>query len=235
MTDPGSAPVLVVDDEPEIRALIRASLTQDGRDVVEAANGADALRIVRAGPIAAVILDLGLGAESGYDICRAIRERSAVPILILTARRAEFDEVLGLEMGADDYLTKPFSPRVLRARLAAIIRRAETPASERTPSLVVGALELDERSRRARVGGQELPLTKTEFDLLAVLAGAPDRAFDRNALLDRVWGDWYSDGHVVDVTVGRLRRKLADAGLPDAVETVRGVGYRLAPSPGPTA
>lgn len=220
-----------MDDEPEIRALVRAALAPDGWSTLEAGSGAEALAQVRGHHPDAVILDLSLGPESGYDVLRAIREESPVPVLILTARQAEFDEVLGLELGADDYLTKPFSPRVLRARLGAAVRRA-SPGPDGGPGpRRIGALELDERSRRARVAGAELPLTKTEFDLLAVLAADPDRAFDRNALLDRVWGDRYTDAHVVDVTIGRLRRKLADAGIPEAVETVRGVGYRLSPDP----
>ena len=222
----GGRTVLVVDDEAEVRALIAATLRTDGWQVAEAATADAAIERAARGDLAAVTLDIGLGAASGYDVCRAIRTASDVPVLFLTARSQEFDEVLGFELGADDYLVKPFSPRVLAARVAAIVRRRATEA-ESGHLLRAGDLTLDSRSRRARAGDREIDLTKTEFDLLAAFMRAPDRAFDRDTLLDRVWGDWYSDAHVVDVTVARLRRKLADAGLPEVIDTVRGVGYRL--------
>lgn len=219
--------ILVVDDEAEVRALIAATLRSDGWTVVEAADADEALAVVAAADLAAVTLDIALGRASGYDVCRAIRATSDVPVLFLTARAQEFDEVLGFELGADDYLVKPFSPRILSARVAAVVRRraVEGPAGH---VLHAGLLSLDERSRRTYAGEHEVVLTKTEFELLAALMRSPDRAFDRDTLLDRVWGDWYSDAHVVDVTVARLRRKLADAGLPTVIDTIRGVGYRLA-------
>ena len=223
--------VLVVDDEPDVRALVATSLAVDGWSVLEAEDQAQTLAAVRARHPAAVILDIGLGRESGYDVCRAIREIATIPVLFLTARQTEFDQVLAFELGADDYLGKPFSPRLLRARVAAIVRRAEEPGAVGTGPADIhtwGTLVVDERSRRARIDGRELPLTKIEFDLLTVLVRAPDRALERDALLDRVWGEWYSDAHVVDVTMGRLRHKLADAGAPGLIETVRGVGYRMA-------
>ena len=177
-----------------------------------------------------MILDVNLGSDSGYDVCRAIRAESAVPILFLTARSDEFEHILGLELGADDFLTKPFSPRVLVARLAAVMRRAGAGTG---PPAGGGQLRarnvvVDPAGRRVQVDGAEVELSKTEFDLLATFMADPAKAFDRPTLLDRVWGDWYSDDHVVDVTMGRLRRKLADAGAPDLIDTLRGVGYRLA-------
>lgn len=228
--------VLVVDDEPDVRALVSAALAADGWVVAEAGNQEEAMAAVRARHPSAIVLDIGLGRESGYDVCRAVREVGAIPILFLTARQTEFDQVLAFELGADDYLGKPFSPRLLRARIAAIVRRAEERGTGTTGPADVhtwGRLVVDERSRRARVDDTELPLTKIEFDLLAVLVRAPERAFERDLLLDRVWGEWYSDAHVVDVTMGRLRHKLGAAGAEGIIETVRGVGYRLAALPDP--
>jgi hypothetical protein len=201
---------------------------------VEAEDADSALAIAAAADLAAITLDVALGRDSGYDVCRAIRATSDVPVLFLTARSQEFDEVLGFELGADDYLVKPFSPRVLSARVAAVVRRRAVEGNA-GHVLRSGILSIDERSRRTHAGDREVDLTKTEFELLAALMRSPDRAFDRDTLLDRVWGDWYSDAHVVDVTVARLRRKLADAGVPEMIDTIRGVGYRLAAPARPSA
>lgn len=224
----GTRRVLIVEDEPEMRTLLAAALRAHGWEPQEAATGPEAVRAVEKDPPAAVTLDIALRGESGYDVCRAIREVSEVPIIFVTGRHDEFDQVLGLELGADDFIVKPVSPAVLAARVAAAVRRANAGHEEEGPPLRVGRLVVDRRSRRAQLDGRDLALTKIEFDLLAVFMTWPDRAFDRDALLDRVWGDWYSDGHVVDVTIGRLRRKLADAGADGLIDTVRGVGYRLA-------
>ncbi|MFO1540426.1 MAG: response regulator transcription factor [Chloroflexota bacterium] len=216
--------VLVVDDDAEVRALVSAALRVGGWGTRAVASGVEALAELRDGP-AAVVLDINLDGETGYDVCRAIRATSAVPVIFLTARQDELDEVLGLELGADDFITKPFSPRILAARVGAAVRRGAAGTSEEVARY--GPLTIDRRARRVLLDGREVALTKVEFDLLSTLADEPDRAWSRDALIDRVWGAWYSDGHVVDVTVGRLRRKLADAGLPDAIGTVRGVGYRF--------
>lgn len=224
MTGAQGAWVLIVDDDPEVRALVSAALRVGGWRTRAVASGAEALTELRDGP-AAVVLDINLDGETGYDVCRAIRATSAVPVVFLTARQDELDEVLGLELGADDFITKPFSPRVLAARVGAAIRRSGVGAAEAIAG--DGPLTIDRRARRVLVHGSEVALTKIEFDLLATLAEEPDRAWSRDALIDRVWGAWYSDAHVVDVTVGRVRRKLGDAGLPDAIGTVRGVGYRF--------
>jgi DNA-binding response OmpR family regulator len=230
VADPNGAAgrVLVVDDEPEVRDLLAELLGGAGWEVVAVATGREALAALDGGGFAAVTLDINLRDESGYDVCRSIRSVSDVPVIFLTARADDFDHVLGLELGADDYLTKPFSRRVLLARVAATVRRSRSPAAASHEILRAGSLALDTVGRRCHVDGAEIPLSKTEFDLLAVFLSDPERAFDRHALIDRVWGEWYSDFHVIDVTIGRLRQKLAEAGAPDLIETIRGVGYRLA-------
>lgn len=219
--------VLVVDDEPDVRDFLSAALAVSGWEPVAVADGAAAMERIRAGGIAAVILDVNLGAVSGYQVCREIRAISAVPILFLTARTDEFDHLLGLELGADDYLTKPVSPAMLGARLAAVLRRAATDAGA-AGDLHLRTIVLDPRSRRVTAGGTPLELSRTEYELLELFLAEPDRAFTREALLARIWGDWHSDDHVIDVTMGRLRRKLDAVGEEGLIETVRGVGYRLA-------
>lgn len=220
--------VLIVDDEPEVREVLGELLAGAGWEPVAVATGREALAALDGGDFALVTLDINLGEESGYDVCRDIRAVSQVPIILLTARVDEFDHVLGLELGADDYLTKPFSRRILLAHVAAAVRRRQSPAADDSELLRARNVTLDLVGRRVRVGQAEVDLSKTEFDLLALFLGEPERAFDRHALIDRVWGEWYSDFHVIDVTIGRLRHKLAEAGAPDLIETIRGVGYRLA-------
>lgn len=219
--------VLIVDDEPDVRDFLCAALSVSGWEPVAVGDGTAAMERIRAGGIAAVVLDVNLGAVSGYQVCREIRSISTVPILFLTARTDEFDHLLGLELGADDYLTKPVSPAMLGARLAAVLRRAATDADAAGP-LRARSIALDPRSRRVTVSGTPLELSRTEYELLELFLAEPDRAFTREALLDRIWGDWHSDDHVIDVTMGRLRRKLDAVGEDGLIETVRGVGYRLA-------
>jgi DNA-binding response OmpR family regulator len=227
-SDGGAGRLLVVDDEEELRELLTELLGGAGWEVVAVGSGGAALDALAVGGFDAATLDINLGDESGYELCRSIRAVSDLPILFLTARDDEFDHVLGLELGADDYLTKPFSRRVLLAHLASLARRRLAAPALEGELLRAGPVELDAIGRRCRVGGADVSLSKTEFDLLAVFLGEPARAFDRNALIDRVWGEWYSDFHVIDVTIGRLRQKLAEAGAPELIETLRGVGYRLA-------
>jgi DNA-binding response OmpR family regulator len=170
-----------------------------------------------------VLLDLGLPDIDGYDVCRALRARSAVPVIVLTARGEETDRVVGLELGADDYLVKPFGFRELVARMRAVTRRTLSAPPERSQR--VGELEVDRRTRRVRVGGDEIPLTPKEFDLLALLAEDPGAVVERQDILETVWDPhWYGPTKTLDVHVASLRRKLGD---PAWVETVRGVGYRL--------
>lgn len=224
MAPPPTGHVVVVDDEAEMRRLIAVSLATQGWETSEVATGGEALEILGRRDVAAVTLDVNLALESGYDVCRRIRAVSDVPILFLTARSDEFDHVLGLELGADDYVTKPFAPRVLAARVAAIVRRRALPAPP--SALEAGPVRIDLESRRATLGGNPLVLSKSEFDLLVVLMG-DRRAFSRAELLERIWSPWRADEDLT-VLVSRVRRKLAEGGASDLIETVHGVGYRLA-------
>ena len=226
------ARVLVVDDEPSVRDVVRAYLERDGFGVSLEADGEAGLLAARALKPDLVILDLMLPKLDGLEVCRRLRAESRVPILILTARGDELDRILGLELGADDYVTKPFSPRELVARVRAVLRRASLPDEPRS-RVSVGALSLDLDGRRAFLAEREAPLTTLEFDLLAALAGNAGRVLSRSALIERVWGgDYPGVDRVVDVHVSSLRRKLALAGGSalgpgELISTIRGVGYRL--------
>ena len=220
--------IVVVEDDRAIADLVETYLRQDGFRVHLASTGEVALAAVRDRDPALVVLDVGLpGGMDGFEACRRIRAVSSTPILLLTARDAEIDRVLGLELGADDYVTKPFSPRELVARVRAILRRTEVSAPDVAVSdvLQAGSVEVDRRRREARVHGQPVHLAAREMDLLVHLAEHPGLALTRRQLLDAVWGDhWVGDERTVDVHVRQLRKKLGD-GLPLA--TVRGLGYRL--------
>lgn len=223
----GVAPirVLVVDDEPPIVELVRGYLAREGWSVTSAGDGVEALTIARAERPDVVVLDLMLPGVDGIEVCRELRTFSDAAVVMLTARSEEVDTLVGLAVGADDYLTKPFSPRELVARVKAVLRRART-----SPGVLPG-LEVDVHRRVARVDGAPVDLTRTEFDILAALAREPGAVVDRPTLLSSVWGPGYTDDHLVDVHVANLRRKLGDkAERPRFVETVRGVGYRLAGS-----
>jgi DNA-binding response OmpR family regulator len=218
--------IVLIEDDPNIADLVDLYLRNDGYRVYQANNGASGLDLVRDRGPRLVILDVGLpGDLDGLGVCRELRTRSDVPIIMLTARDGEIDRVLGLEMGADDYVTKPFSPRELVARVKAILRRADGPTRDAPTVLVAGAVEVDLGRREARVDGEPVPLAAREFDLLAYLADNRGLALSRRQLLDGVWGlDWIGDERTVDVHVRQLRKKLGD-GFPLA--TVWGVGYRL--------
>jgi DNA-binding response OmpR family regulator len=218
--------VVVVEDDPHIADLVDLYLRREGFRVLLAGDGERGLEVVRREDPAIVILDIGLpGSRDGFSVCRDIRAKSMVPVLFLTSRDDEVDRVLGLELGADDYLVKPFSPRELVARVRAILRRTrEGPPPQEV--IAVGDLEIDLRRREARHGGEVVALATREFDLLAFLANNAGLALSRQQLLDGVWGpDWYGDERTVDVHVAQLRKKLGP-GLPLA--TVWGVGYRFA-------
>jgi DNA-binding response OmpR family regulator len=219
------ATVVVVEDDRNIADLVELYLRQEGFRVVQADTGEGALRAVRDQRPRMVILDVGLpGGMDGLEVCRRLRAGGDVPIMMLTARDGEIDRVLGLELGADDYLTKPFAPRELVARVRAILRRTE---GTRTADdvLVTGEVEVDVKRREARRNGEVVALTAREFDLLRYLAENAGLALTRQQLLDGVWGHgWYGDERTVDVHVRQLRKKLGP-GLPLA--TVWGVGYRL--------
>ena len=223
--NPQNGTVVVIEDDPHIADLVDLYLRRDGFRVLLARDGDQGLNLIKESDPWIVILDVGLpGKLDGFDVCREIRAKGIIPVLFLTARDDEVDRILGLELGADDYLVKPFSPRELVARVRAILRRTrETPVVHEIVS--VGDLEVDLRRREARLGGEVVALTTREFDLLAFLAANLGLALSRQQLLDGVWGaDWYGDERTVDVHVAQLRKKLGES-LPLA--TVWGVGYRL--------
>jgi DNA-binding response OmpR family regulator len=221
-TDAGT--IVVIEDEPGIADLVELYLRQEGFRVLQADDGERGLEIVRRERPRLVILDVGLPGVDGLEVCRRLRAESHVPVLMLTARDGEIDRVLGLELGADDYVTKPFSPRELVARVKAILRRANGPPKH-TEVLSVGDVEVDVGRREARAGGRVVTLATREFDLLQYLAQNAGLALTRQQILDGAWGpEWVGDERTVDVHVRQLRKKLGD-GLPLA--TVWGVGYRL--------
>jgi len=224
-----TARVLVVDDEPDLLELVRINLAQSGYTVETAASGSDALTALRRAPPDVMILDLMLPDLSGTELCarvRADQRLAALPIIMLTAKSEEIDRVVGLELGADDYVTKPFSPRELALRVRAVLRR-RAPTGEEARVLEHGALRVDPDSHRASVDGREITLTAKEFQLLVALMGRPGRVMTRERLLDEVWGsDITVTSRTIDTHLKRLREKLGRAG--DLIETVRGVGYRFA-------
>jgi DNA-binding response OmpR family regulator len=223
MDQPARLRVLVVDDEPPIVGLVRGYLEREGWTVLTASDGNDGLDVVRREQPDVVVLDLMLPGLDGVEVCRRIRTFSSAFVVMLTAKSEEIDKLVGLAVGADDYMTKPFSPRELVARIKAILRRARTSAP------AAPGLDVDVARRIAQVDGQPVELTRTEFEILAALAREPGSVVDRPTLLASVWGPGYNDDHLVDVHVANLRRKLGDQpDHPRFVETVRGVGYRLA-------
>jgi len=220
--------ILVVDDEPTLVATVKYNLEREGYHVVIAADGESGLSLARAECPDLVVLDLMLPGLDGFEVCRILRREMAVPILMLTAKTEEVDKVVGLELGADDYVTKPFSMRELLARVRALLRRAEAPAVE-AKVLTAGDLQVDLRRREASRQGQALLLKPKEFDLLAFFLRNRARAFTRDQLLDQVWGyDFAGDTRTVDVHVRWLRQKIEDnPAKPTRLLTVRGVGYRF--------
>jgi DNA-binding response OmpR family regulator len=221
----GAGTILLVEDEEDIAALVRAYLERDGFRVVWATRGTEGLAALERHDIRLAILDLQLPDADGLDVCRAIRTSSTLPVVMLTARDEEVDRVAGLELGADDYVTKPFSPRELTARVRAVLRRVEPDKGG--DRVEAGDVVLDRSARTATVAGAEVELTAREFDLLWHLAARPGLVVSRGQLLDRVWGIAFPGGtRTVDVHVGQLRRKLDRPGL---IRTVRGSGYKLVP------
>jgi DNA-binding response OmpR family regulator len=221
------ATIVVVEDDQHIADLVELYLRQEGFRVVQASTGERAIVAVAEQRPRMVILDVGLpGGMDGLEVCRRLRTTTDVPILMLTARDGEIDRVLGLELGADDYVTKPFAPRELVARVRAILRRTDGPSRDAPVEvLAAGDIEVDVKRREARRAGAVVPLATREFDLLRYLAENDGQALSRRQILDAVWGpDWYGDERTIDVHVRQLRKKLGP-GLPLA--TVWGVGYRL--------
>lgn len=219
--------VLVVDDEAPIREVIRRYLTAEGFQVVEAADGGSALEQFDAHAPDVVVLDVMMPGIDGIEVLRRIRTRSDAYVVMVTARTEETDRLIGLSIGADDYISKPFSPRELVARVKALLRRPRIDTTN-TSTTRFGELAIDTERREVLVGDQPVELSALEFDLLATLTGSPGRVFSRRQLIDRVWGpDFYGDERVVDVHIRNLRRALGDdADAPRWVGTVRGVGYK---------
>jgi DNA-binding response OmpR family regulator len=222
--------ILIVDDEPGIARLISMYLEREGFRTASARTGAEALEMVTANPPALVVLDIMLPDIDGWEICREIRRTSDVPIIMLTAREGDEDKIVGLEIGADDYVTKPFVPRELVARVKAILRRARPAVPESNGDrLDFGELTIDTAKREVRLRGEPLTLRAKEYDLLVELARRPGVVFSREKLLQDVWGyDFFGDSGTIDVHVRRLRAKLNDdSSNPRFIETVWGVGYRF--------
>ncbi len=214
--------ILLVEDEHSIGNLVRGYLQSNGYKVVWVRTGEEALTELDRHSVRLVVLDIRLPGMDGFDVCKRIRSRSEIPIVMLTARDEEPDRVAGLELGADDYVTKPFSPRELAARIKAVLRRSDSRPEEET--LTLADIVVQRGAREVTVGGEPVELTGKEFDLLAWLIESPGIVFSREQLLDRVWGMTYPGGtRTVDVHVAQLRRKL---GRPDLIRTVRGAGYK---------
>jgi DNA-binding response OmpR family regulator len=223
--------ILLVDDELSVQKLLAYPLRKEGYDVIPALDGREALERLRDNNFDLVVLDVMLPRMDGFDVCRAIRSRSTVPIIMLTAKTEETDKVLGLELGADDYITKPFSVREFRSRVKAVLRRAALaqPEAQFEEPIDAGDLLIDFEKRSVVVRGESVRLTYVEFEIIAALARAPGRVFSRTMLLERVWGDAsYRDPRTIDVHIRHLREKLEEEPkTPELILTVRGVGYRF--------
>jgi DNA-binding response OmpR family regulator len=223
--------ILLVDDEQPIQKLLSYPLEKDGYEVVPARDGQEALNAFDQQPFDLVVLDIMLPKVDGLEVCRQLRARSSVPIIMLTAKAEEIDKVLGLELGADDYITKPFSMREFRSRVRAALRRAEmgTQLDGDEEPLERGELRIDFAKRSVELRSEPVQLTYVEFEILAVLAGHPGRVYTRDMLLDRIWGDSaFRDQRTIDVHIRHLREKLeGDPKNPEYLLTVRGVGYRF--------
>ncbi|MDZ7677107.1 MAG: response regulator transcription factor [Acidimicrobiales bacterium] len=222
--------ILTVEDDERIRTAVKLALEDEGWIVDEADNGEDALDLFGRNPTDVVLIDIMLPGIDGFEVCRSIRRSSDVPIIMVTARADTHDVVAGLEAGADDYLTKPFAPKELSARIRALLRRIRSSDPSST-HLTLGDLEIIPDEGVVTRDGEEVHLTKTEFRLLVELASSPGRVFSREVLLERVWGyGYFGDGRLVDVHIRRLRTKIeADSANPRHVVTVRGLGYKLQP------
>ena len=236
MSIPSPGRVLVVDDEVDLAELVVEYLRKAGLQVAVRHDGNQAVAAVRDFSPDVLVLDLGLPGIDGIEVCRQVRTFSDCHVLMLTARDDEIDKIVGLSVGADDYVTKPFSPRELVARVQAMLRRVRTrpvpapaePAGQ-DQGLVIGDLVVDEAAREVHLGGEPVALTRIEFDLLAALAAHPHLVLSRRQLVEMVWDTaWTGDAHLVDVHIGRIRKKLADeAASPRFIHTIRGVGYRM--------
>ena len=223
---------LVVEDDPDVSAIIEFTLAEQGFDVIAVDSGLAGVQAVRDHQPDLVTLDLGLPGLDGVEVCRQLRTFSDCYVIMLTARAKEVDVLRGLRIGADDYMTKPFSPRELVTRANTLLRRPRRlpeQVVESSPVIEIGTLKIDSQSRDVRVGGRVVPLTRTEFDVLAALASRPGTALSRQALIAEVWGPgWVGDEHLVDVHVLHVRKKLGDRAARERfIRTVRGIGYRI--------
>jgi DNA-binding response OmpR family regulator len=223
--------ILLVDDEQSVQTLLTYPLRKEGYEVIAASTGQEALDRFREGDFDLVVLDVMLPEVDGFDVCRQLRAKSSVPIIMLTAKAEELDKVLGLELGADDYITKPFSMREFRSRVKAVLRRAELTRNGDAPEepLVDGELTVDFAKRLVDLRGEPVRLTYVEFEILSTLARSPGRVYSRSMLLERLWGDSaYRDPRTIDVHIRHLREKLElDPAAPELIFTVRGVGYHF--------
>ncbi|MBA2692422.1 MAG: response regulator transcription factor [Rubrobacter sp.] len=218
--------ILLVDDEPSLQKMLQHALEREGFQVQIAGDGEEALEMYSSFEPHLIVLDIMLPKLDGTEVCRRIRSQSDVPILMLTAKDDEIDRVVGLELGADDYVTKPFAVRELVARVRAIMRRSSVPQGQKPDELNYDGLKINLPSRRVSVGEGDADLTYTEFELLITLAANPGRVFSRGALLRRVWGDEFRDERTVDVHIRHLREKIErDPRNPEFIHTARGVGY----------
>ena len=221
------ANILIIDDDPQIRDVLRIALKQAGHETREAGDGAEGLAKAQNGRDDLVILDIGLPAIDGIELCRRLRTTSEVPVLFLTARDDEIDKIIGLEIGGDDYMTKPFSPRELTARVRAILKRTQAQASV-TGALTRGTLSVDPAKHLCRFGTRDLSLTQREMALLSFLMARPDNVYSRVQISDAVYGPTiHVSDRTVDSHLRNLRAKLAEIGATDAIETVHGVGVRM--------
>ncbi|MBN39995.1 MAG: DNA-binding response regulator [Acidimicrobiaceae bacterium] len=220
--------VLVVEDDERIRTAVRLALENEGWEVVEARSGEEALQVFPEADADIVLIDIMLPGIDGFEVCRTVRRQSDIPVVMVTARDDTHDVVAGLEAGADDYLTKPFAPKELSARIRALLRRVRIPTTELS-NLEFGDLKILPDQGQVIVGEKATHLTRTEFQLLIELASAPGRVFSRDELLERVWGrGYFGDGRLVDVHIRRLRKKIEpEDAKPRYVITVRGFGYKL--------
>ncbi len=221
--------VLVGDDEAPLARLVASYFERDGFEVATTGSGREAITMTRELDPGVIVLDLGLPGIDGVEVCRTVRTFSDCYIVMLTARVEEVDKLIGLSVGADDYVTKPFSPRELLARVRAMLRRPRPSMDLDTPVKRFSALTVDIGAREVHLDGEPVELTRTEFDVLAALAARPRMVFARRQLIEAVWGEgWVGDEHLVDVHIGHLRRKLGDdPANPVFIKTVRGVGYRM--------
>jgi DNA-binding response OmpR family regulator len=221
--------ILVVDDEPTIVEFVRINLEKAGFEVLEAGDGETALKLAASEQPNLVVLDIMLPGKDGFEVCRELRRTTSVPIIMLTARDDDIDKILGLELGADDYLTKPFNPRELVARIRAILRRVDRANKIDTEVIAQGRIQLDLDRHQVTAGGKSVDLTPKEFELLELLMKNPGRVFSREMLLERLWGyDFFGDSKTIDVHIRRLREKVEEEpSSPTHILTVWGVGYKF--------